>query len=94
VPYPKHHHLLYNDAIDAATLCLWLGQGEGFSVEFLDYTGQTTLVKWKDLQDATAIEIWQLVTQHDTLPTISFGLPHSMEAKVDALPYARKGVVL
>ncbi len=39
--YPKCH-LLYEDAIDAATLRLWLGQGEGFSVEFLDYPGQTT----------------------------------------------------
>jgi hypothetical protein len=27
------------------TLPLWLGQGEGFFVEFLDYPGPTTLVK-------------------------------------------------
>jgi hypothetical protein len=40
VSYPKRH-LLYNDVIDAATLRLWLGQGEGFKVEFLDYSGQT-----------------------------------------------------
>jgi hypothetical protein len=53
VSYPKQH-LLSDDAIDEATLKLWLGQGEGFTVEFLDYPGQTTLVKWKDLKEATA----------------------------------------
>jgi hypothetical protein len=53
-------HLLYDDAIDAATLRLWVGQGEGFTVELLDYPGQTILVKWKDLQDVTALEIWRL----------------------------------
>jgi hypothetical protein len=53
VSYPKRH-LLYNDAIDEATLKLWVGQGEGFTVEFLDYPGQTTLVKWKDLKEDTA----------------------------------------
>jgi hypothetical protein len=84
VSYPKCH-LLYDDAIDAVTLRLWLGQGEGFLVEFLDYPGQMPLVKWKDLHDAIPIEIWRLVTQHDNLPTISFKHPHSMEAKVDAL---------
>jgi hypothetical protein len=45
VSYPKQH-LLYNDAIDATPLSLWLSQGEGFKeVEFLDYPGQTLLVK-------------------------------------------------
>jgi hypothetical protein len=39
--YPKRH-LLYDDAIDAASWDLWLAQGEGFSVEPLDYPGQTT----------------------------------------------------
>jgi hypothetical protein len=83
VSYPKRH-LLYDKAIDEATLCLWLGQeGEGFLVEFLDYPGQTTLVKWKDLQDLNALEIWRLATRHDSLPMILFGRPHSMEAKVD-----------
>jgi hypothetical protein len=33
--YPKWH-LLYDNAIDAATLRLWVGQGEGFTVELLD----------------------------------------------------------
>jgi hypothetical protein len=47
VLYPKRH-LLYDDAIDE----------EGFKVEFPDYPGQTLLVKWKYLQDATALEIW------------------------------------
>jgi hypothetical protein len=41
VSHPKWQ-LLYNNAIDEATLCIWLGQGEGFLVEFLDYPGQTT----------------------------------------------------
>jgi hypothetical protein len=59
VSYPKWR-LLYDDAIDATTLHLWLGQGEGFKVEFLDYPGQTLLVKWQDLQDVTTLEIWQL----------------------------------
>jgi hypothetical protein len=59
ISYPKWH-LLYDDAIDAVTLCLWLGQGEGFKVEFLDYPGQTLLVKWKDLRDITTLNIWQL----------------------------------
>jgi hypothetical protein len=80
VSYPKWH-LLYNDAINTATLCLWLGQGEGFTVEFLDYPGQTTLVKGRDLQDITALEIWYLVTQQDSLPPISFGHPCSFETK-------------
>jgi hypothetical protein len=62
--YPKRH-LLYDDAIDAATLHLWLAQGEGFKVKFLDYPGQTLLVKWKNLQDVTALEIWRPST-HDT----------------------------
>jgi hypothetical protein len=58
VSYPKLH-LLYKDAIDAATLlCLCLGQGDGFKVEFSDYPGQMFLVKWKDLQDVTVLKIW------------------------------------
>jgi hypothetical protein len=81
VSYPKRH-LLYDDAIDEATLKLWVGQGEGFTVEFLDYPGQTTLVKWKDLkEDTAALEIWRLATRHDTLAPILFGCPRSMEAK-------------
>jgi hypothetical protein len=80
VSYPKRN-LLYDDAIDEATLCLWLGQGEGFSVEFSDYPGQTTLVKWKDIQDTKALEIWRLATRHGSLPRILFGRPRSMEAK-------------
>jgi hypothetical protein len=42
--YPKWH-LLYDDAIDATTLRLWVGQGKGFTVELLAYPGQTILVK-------------------------------------------------
>jgi hypothetical protein len=82
--YPKRH-LLFDDAIDAATLRLWVGQGEGFTVELLDYPGQTILVKWKDLQDVNALEIWRLATRKDALPPISFGHPRSMEAKCDDL---------
>jgi hypothetical protein len=67
----------------ATSLCLWLGQGQGFTVEFLDYPGQTTLVKWKDLQDTLTLEIWCLTTRHDTLPPILFGRPRSMEVKCD-----------
>jgi hypothetical protein len=33
-------------------------------VEFLDCPGQTTLVKWKDLQDAKALDIWCFATQY------------------------------
>jgi hypothetical protein len=85
VSYPKWH-LLYDDAIDTATLRLWLGQGEGFKVEFLDYPGQTMLVKWKDLQDITALEIWQLPRAcDDKLALVLFGHPHSMESKCDSL---------
>jgi hypothetical protein len=83
VSYPKRH-LLYDNEIDRATLRLWLGQGEGLSVEFLDYPGQTTLVKWKDLQDtSSSLEIWRLATRDDALLPISFGRPRSMEAKCD-----------
>jgi hypothetical protein len=84
VSYPKRH-LLYDDAIDAATLRLWLSQGEGFKVEFLDYRGQTLLVKWKDLQDATALEIWRPSTRDDKLTPVSFGRPRSMESKCNLL---------
>jgi hypothetical protein len=41
---------------------LWVGQGEGFTVNFLDYPGQTTLVKWKAQEDTAALEIWRLAT--------------------------------
>jgi hypothetical protein len=54
---PQTLHLFYDDVIDVATSRFWLGQGEGFLVEFLDCPGQTTLVKWKDLQDAKALDI-------------------------------------
>jgi hypothetical protein len=87
VSYPKWH-LLYDDAIDAATLRLWLSQGEGFKVEFLDYPGQTLLVKWKDLQDATALEIWRPSTCNDKLTPVLFGRPCSMESKCDLLDKA------
>jgi hypothetical protein len=80
VAYPKRH-LLYDDAIDAATLRLWVGQGEGFSIEFADYPGQTTIVKWKDIQETKSVEIWRLATRQDSLHPISFGRPRSMEAK-------------
>jgi hypothetical protein len=70
-------------------LWLWVGQGEGFTVEFLDYPGQTVLVKWKDLQDARNLEVWRLATRNDSLHPISFGHPHStMEAKCDNLNQA------
>jgi hypothetical protein len=84
VSYPKRH-LLYDDAIDAATLHLWLGQGEGFKVQFLNYLGQTSLVKWKDLQDVTALAIWRLATRDDILAPILFGRSCSMESKCDFL---------
>jgi hypothetical protein len=83
VSYPKRH-LLYDDAIDESTLRRWVGQGEGFTVEFIDYPGQTAVVKWKDLQDTSSLEIWRLATRDDTLPPILFGCPHSMEAKCEA----------
>jgi hypothetical protein len=83
VSYPKRH-LLYDDAIDESTLRRWVGQGEGFTVEFIDYPGQTAVVKWKDLQDTSSLEIWRLATRDDTLPPISFGCPRSMEAKCEA----------
>ncbi len=76
---------LCDDAIDAATLCLWLSQGEGFKVESPDYPGQTLLVKWKDLQDATALEIWQPSTQDNKLTPVLFGRPCSMESTCDLL---------
>jgi hypothetical protein len=41
-----------------ATLSLWLGQGEGFSVNLLDYPGQTLSVKWKDLKDVKVSLRW------------------------------------
>jgi hypothetical protein len=72
VLYSKQY-LLYNDAIDTATLRLWVSQGEGFTVEFLDYPGQTILVKWRDLQDVQNIEILRLTTRNDSLQPISFG---------------------
>jgi hypothetical protein len=87
VSYPKRH-LLYNDAINAATLLLWLGQGEGFKVEFLDFPGQMFLVKWKDLQDITVLKIWQLFTCVDSLDPVLFGHPHSMESKCGFLDEA------
>jgi hypothetical protein len=43
--YPKLRLTLYNDAIDAATLQLWVG--EGLSVNLLDYPGQTILENGK-----------------------------------------------
>jgi hypothetical protein len=89
--YPKRH-LLYDDAIDAASWGLWLAQGEGFSVELLDYPGQTTAVKFKDLQDAVSMEIWRVASRHNPLPTILFGFPHLMESKVVALDNALDSV--
>jgi hypothetical protein len=65
-----------------------VGQGEGFTVELLDYPGQTILVKWKDLQDVTALEIWRLATRKDALPPILFGRPCTMESKCDDLDEA------
>jgi hypothetical protein len=62
-----------------------LGQGEGFSAEFLDYPGQTTLVKWKEIQVIKALQLWCLATRHDSVPTISFGRSCLMEAKCNAL---------
>jgi hypothetical protein len=82
--YPKRH-LLYDDAIDAASWGLWLAQGKGFSVELLDYPGQTTSVKFKELHDAVSMEIWRIASRHYPLPTISFGFPRSMESKVVSL---------
>jgi hypothetical protein len=82
--YPKWH-LLYDDTINAATIGLWVGQVEEFTVELLDYPGQTILIKLKDLQDVTALEIWHLATQKDALPPIFFGRPCSMEVKCDNL---------
>jgi hypothetical protein len=69
--YPKRH-LLHDDAIDVATLHLWVSQGEEFTVEFLDYPGQTILVKWRDLQDVANLEIWQYLSrkQGDTTKVI------------------------
>jgi hypothetical protein len=87
VLYPKLH-LLYDDAIDAATLRLWVSQGEGFTVEFLNYPGQTILVKWRDLQDVQNLEIWRLATQNNSHQPISFGRPRSMESKCDDLAIA------
>jgi hypothetical protein len=88
VSYPKRH-LLYDDSIDEATLRLWVGQGEGFTVEFIDYPGQTVLVKWKDLQEVKNLEVcWHLATRKDYLHPISFGRPRSMEAKCDNLDEA------
>jgi hypothetical protein len=87
VLYPKRH-LLYDDAIDAATLHLWVSQEEGFTVEFLDYPGQTILVKWRDLQDVQNLEIWRLATRNNSLQPISFGRPDSMESKCDDLATA------
>jgi hypothetical protein len=84
VSYPKRH-LLYDDDIDAATLRLWLGQGEGFLIEVLDYRGQTTLIKWKDLHDATAIEDLAPCNATRYPSDNFFWRPCSMEAKVDAL---------
>jgi hypothetical protein len=81
-------HLLYDDAIDAATLRLWVGQGEGLAVELLDYPGQTILVKWKDLQNVTTLEIWHLATRKDAPPPLSFGRPCTMESKCDDLEEA------
>jgi hypothetical protein len=69
-------------------LCLWLSQGEGFKVEFLDYPGQSLLVKWKDLQDATALEIWRPSTRNDKLTPVLFGRPCSMESKCNLLEEA------
>jgi hypothetical protein len=65
-----------------------VSQGEGFTVEFLDYPGQTILVKWRDLQDVQNLEIWRLATRNDSLQPISFGQPCSMESKCDDLATA------
>jgi hypothetical protein len=80
VSYPKRP-LLYYDTIDPATLRLWMSQGEGFSIELLDYPGQTVLIKWKDLQDVRNLEIWKLATRKDLLHPVTFGQPRSMESK-------------
>jgi hypothetical protein len=87
VSYPKWH-LLYDDAIDATTLRLWLSQGEGFKVEFLDYPGQTLLVLWKYIQDITTLEIWLPINCDDKLSPVSFGHPCSMESKRNLLDEA------
>ncbi len=52
---------------------------------FLDYPDQTFLVKWKDFQDVTALEVWQLSSCHDKLAPVLFGHPCSMESKCDFL---------
>jgi hypothetical protein len=59
--------------IDAATLCLWVSQGEGFTVEFLDYPGKTIPVKWRNLQDVANLEIRRLTTRNNWLLPLSFG---------------------
>jgi hypothetical protein len=91
IAYPKRP-LLYYDTIDPATLRLWMSQGEGFSVELLDYPGQTVLVKWKDLQDVRNLEIWKLATRNDCLHPVTFGQPRSMESKSDDLDNALNAV--
>jgi hypothetical protein len=59
-----------------------------FKVKFFDYPGQTLLVKWKDLQDVTALEIWQPSTHDGKLSPVLFGHPCSMESKCNFLDEA------
>jgi hypothetical protein len=51
-------------------LGLWVSQGEGFTVEFRDYPGQTILVRWHDLQDVANLDIWRLPTSNSLLPIL------------------------
>jgi hypothetical protein len=69
-----------------------MGQGEGFTIELLDYPGQTILVKWKHLQEVLNLKIWRLATRKDLLHPITLGLPCSMESKCDNFEQALDAV--
>jgi hypothetical protein len=64
VSYPKCHKL-FDCTVDELTLCCWVDQGVGFTVELLQYTSRTVL-KWKELRLTDFVECWEELANRST----------------------------
>jgi hypothetical protein len=71
VSYPKRHEL-FDCSVDESTLSRWVDQGEGFTVEFLNYSRRIVL-KWKELRDTDVVECWELADRSTKLNEWDFG---------------------
>jgi hypothetical protein len=86
VSYPKRHEL-FDSTVDRSTLRRWMDQGEGFTMELLQYPARVVL-KWNELCKPETLECWHAADRNScTYSEWDFGTPRNTSSLVNKLEH-------